>query len=184
MIELETALHIATKQNKQEIISLYILKMIEDVQGKTPIVNMFDANFKTPLSYACMSGNLDATKHLLRLGADPNIHKAHSIPLIEAIKSCNIDLVTFLLNSGANIHASDAGDNFPLHHAVLVQKHHIVNLLIERMANPNCLNSRKQTPLHLSIEVTKNQRNRSLKIERILVKNGANFNALDYFGKQ
>ncbi|KAI7902907.1 ankyrin repeat-containing domain protein [Cokeromyces recurvatus] len=180
----ETALLIACKLNEVDIINIYLdylHNLKEDVSFN---VNHFDDAGCSPLSYVCRNGNKNAAQLLLNLGADPNFCKVQSIPLIEAIKSGHLDLVKVLLERGAIvIDQSDINGNSPLHHAVLVQKHRMTDLLLEYNADFKAVNHKNQTPLHLAIEMTKRQTNRSFRVERSLIQMGADANVLDYLGR-
>jgi ankyrin repeat protein len=184
ILDLQMALTIAAQLNNVEIVQLYLQNLLQTF-GSTNTLNLntFDEKLSTPLAYACRNGNFNAVKMMISLGANPNICKPQSIPLIEAVKSGNIQVVKLLLESGAVVTESDLHGNTALHNAVLVEKHRIVDLLLEYSANVHARNNKKQTPLHLAIERTKNQTNRSLRVEFSLIKKGADLNAIDFFGK-
>lgn len=173
---------IACKLNKTEIMTTYIqhLKSSRDLCE----LNVLDTDMGTPLSYAAKNGQAEIVRELLSLGASPNFNRPQHIPLIDAILGQNIIVVDLILKHSADINVqADFNGNSPLHTAVLVEKHLIVKLLLENGANVDIKNDRKQTPLHLAIEVTKKQTNRSFRVEHLLIKAGANLSATDFFGK-
>jgi len=138
----------------------------------------------TPLSYAAKNGNVEIVRELLSLGADVNFNKPQHIPLIEAVIGKNIEVVEMILKHGAQVNVQDeTSGNSPLHTAALVEKHRIVKLLLENGADYNLQNKRKQTAMHLAIEATKRQTNRSFRVEHLLLKAGADVNITDFFGK-
>ena len=147
-------------------------------------LNVYDIDYGTALSYAAKNGNVQVVAELLSLGADPNFYKPRHIPLIEAVVSQNTEAVETILKAGAHINVQDeAFGNSPLHAAIIVEKHRIVKLLLEHGADFNMQNSRKQTPMHLAIEATKRQTNRSFRVESLLMKAGADMHAADFFGR-
>lgn len=178
------ALTVAAQLNDIDIVQLYLENLTQSLSNTITFnTNTLDEKLFTPLSYACKNGNFSAVKMLISLGANPNICKPQSVPLIEAIKSGNIQIAKLLLETGATVTECDIHGNSPLHNAVLVEKHRIVDVLLDYSADVNMYNNKKQTPLHLAIERTKKQTNRSLRIEFSLIKKGANLNAVDFFGE-
>lgn len=149
-----------------------------------PTINVFDVSGWTALSQACKNGNAAAIDVLLsELGADANTSQPQHVPLCEAVKSGSIESVQRLLEHGAFVNQCDENQNTPLHNAVLVQKHHIVELLLKHAADYRLVNAKQQTPLHLAIDVAKKQTNRSFRVERALLKMGADINATDFLSK-
>lgn len=173
---------IACKLNKTDIITAYIQHLISS--NNHCELNVFDTDMGTPLSYAARNGNVEIVRELLLLGASPNFNKPQHIPLVDAILGQNITVVDLILKHSAEINVqADSNGNTPLHTAVLVEKHAIVKLLLQNGANVNMQNARKQTPMHLAIEVTKKQTNRSFRVENLLMKAGADLSITDFFGK-
>lgn len=162
----------------------YLEYLKENTELVKSTINAFDTNGWTSLSHACKHGNATAINVLLsELGADANISKPQHVPLCEAVKSGNIESVKSLLKHGALINQCDERKNTPLHNAVLVQKHHIVEILLDHSADCHLVNTKQQTPLHLAIDVAKKQTNRSFRVERALLKMGADINATDFLSK-
>ena len=67
---------------------------------------------KSPLTRECLSCNVELVDMLLKHGADPNVGSAnrdpgsqHKSPLFIAVDRSNIDIITSLLNAGANVNA-------------------------------------------------------------------------------
>ncbi|KAG2201741.1 hypothetical protein INT47_002001, partial [Mucor saturninus] len=180
--KLENALIIVCKSNVLDFVSYY-LQYLRNTSVPCD-VNCMDVEGNTALSYAAKNGNLQAVNDLLLLGADPNFNDGRHIPLFEATHSQDINIVELLLKHGASVNSRDkATGNSALHNSILTEKHKIVKLLLENGAEFESTNSRKQTPMHLAIETTKKQINRSFRVERLLMKAGANANAVDFFGR-
>uniref|UniRef100_A0A8C9EW08 Uncharacterized protein n=1 Tax=Pavo cristatus TaxID=9049 RepID=A0A8C9EW08_PAVCR len=59
-----------------------------------------------------------------------------------------IDVVEYLLQSGANVHARDDGGLIPLHNACSFGHAEVVNLLLRHGADPNARDNWNYTPLH------------------------------------
>ncbi|KAK4515576.1 uncharacterized protein ATC70_010527 [Mucor velutinosus] len=181
---LETALSIACKLNNKDILFAYLDHLKETPDLVKTTINAIDVNGWTALSHACKHGNATAIDVLLsKLGADANISQPQHVPLCEAVKSGNIESVQHLLEHGAFINQCDENQNTPLHNAVLVQKHHIVELLLKHAADCHLVNAKQQVPLHLAIDVAKKQTNRSFRVERALLKKGADINATDFLNR-
>lgn len=58
------------------------------------------------------------------------------------------DVVEYLLQSGANVHARDDGGLIPLHNACSFGHAEVVNLLLRHGADPNARDNWNYTPLH------------------------------------
>lgn len=172
---------IACKLNVPGVVLSYIQYL------RNPLIlcelNILDGVNNSALSYAARNGNAQVVNELLLLGANPNFNSAQHVPLIEATSSQNIDIVELILKHGARVNEQDEiYGNSALHVAILTEKHRIVKLLLDNGADFDLPNLRRQTPMHLSVETTCKQTNRSYRAERLLMKAGANVNAVDFFG--
>lgn len=88
----------------------------------------------TPLMFAARAGDLRSAQAMVGAGADVNALSASGIsPLVMAVNGGNLELVGYLLDSGAAIDAS-AGGHTALHAAVLRGHLATVRLLLERGA--------------------------------------------------
>lgn len=78
------------------------------------------ANKHEDLSPALEKGNLQAVKHYLDAGGDPNISVDDgSLPLHKAIRYGHPDIAKLLIRSGADVNARDKWRDAPLHLAVV-----------------------------------------------------------------
>ena len=66
--------------------------------------------------------------------------------LIAAVKNNNKDIVTFLIESGADVNKANDYGNTPLHFAFSNKNYDIVNLLLKNNANEGIRNLKGQSP--------------------------------------
>ena len=91
----------------------------------------------TPLLFAARQGDLDAARHLVAAGADPNDTAATGTSaLVVAAHSGHTALALFLLERGADPHAAEAGYS-ALHAATLRGDETLAAALLARGADPN-----------------------------------------------
>ncbi len=119
------------------------------------------ANRLTPLLAAMYAGNFTIALKLLNAGADYSIRAYGGYnPLSQAVffyrpmyKAVIIDLITKLLDRGADINITDDIEgNTPLHNAAEITAPEIADLLIKRGANIGARNKANKTPLAISEE--------------------------------
>ena len=134
----------------------------------------------TPLYRSIISGNLKATKILLKNGADPNIQcSMGETPLYQAVDLELLDHVKLLLKNGADPNIVQTDGLSPLHLSVLKQNILITKILLKFKAKPNIQSILyKQTPLHFAIK-----NNTESMILLILVNSGGSLQIKDIFGK-
>lgn len=157
-----------------------VTECVTRATGKTPDLTM-------PLGIAAMSGNNEALKAFLKMGADPNaVAKAYSArPLALALQSPTpIETMAILVNAGADINAVDAGGTALLHLLALRPRpgaSEIVDWIIQHGGNinapvsANLSDTRRPnqgfTPLHFAAE------NGQIETARLMLEKGANVNA-------
>lgn len=74
-------------------------------------------------------------------------------PLLHlACETADIGMLELLLQYGANINASDANGQTPLHRCILGGKAALVKMLLTRGADPHAVNGEGKTPVELSME--------------------------------
>ncbi len=112
-----------------------------------------DINFKhenkTILSLASLLNITKSVKFLISNGAD--INDTNNIlgnpPLYNAIFNNNKKLVTWLIESGANLNIQNMRGETPLHCAASNGRLEIVKMLIQKGASPNIKDNLRMTPL-------------------------------------
>ena len=107
---------------------------------------------KDDIFAAVKAGNVARVKQFIDNGVDVNQHDttiAKNTPLIDAAAKGYVEIVTLLINNGADIARRDVTGNTPLHSAA--EKGHIkvINVLITvSKADVNTINNFGMTPLH------------------------------------
>ena len=106
------------------------LEMLLEYGGDLNSVDHHGHN--TPLFYVLKYTRLDSVPWLLEHGADPNICNGEELQTAlhaAAQRGCNDDILTLLIEHGANIDAPDADGATPLRLAEIRGKHRVVELL-------------------------------------------------------
>ncbi|KAG8552329.1 hypothetical protein GDO81_004477 [Engystomops pustulosus] len=99
---------------------------------------------------ACRNGDVERVRKLVN-GDNVNSRDTagrKSTPLHFAAGFGRKDVVEYLLQSGANVHARDDGGLIPLHNACSFGHAEVVNLLLRHGADPNARDNWNYTPLH------------------------------------
>lgn len=130
-------------------------------------VDIRDAKDRTPLMWAIMGDwHNSPVRHLL-----PRPHsQGRGIPKLDT------DMVKFLVDCRANIHAHDFSGRSPLHWAAAMGRADIIALLLELSATVDPTDTDRRTPLHLAIKAG------AIECVRTLLAAGANPNVL-YFSQ-
>ena len=131
----------------------------------------------TPLHEAVRYGHIQAVEYFLNKGADVNMkdETAMRTPLHWAASAGNIEIAKILIDKGADLLAGDKDSNVPW---MLAMKNNFGSLarLLCSFHDVNITDSRDRTPLHAACTAGCEQS------AEILLKEGANFNAVDKFG--
>jgi ankyrin repeat protein len=129
------------------------LQIMESLKKAGALIDWKDNEGRTPLSLAAELGHLETLKFLFEKGhAKIDLHDdLHRTPLQWAITSGSTDIVRYLLANAADVNHRDLHHRTPLFLAVELDsfqvKEEIINLLIERGANPNLAGDEEKTPL-------------------------------------
>ncbi|XP_070709936.1 ankyrin repeat and SOCS box protein 13a.1 [Pempheris klunzingeri] len=94
------------------------------IQGNVQVVKLmiasgaqleaYDIHFGPPLHIACAKGRVDCAKELLNAGANVNSVKFHETALHHAARVHMVDMITLLVEFGANVYASDSLEKKPV----------------------------------------------------------------------
>lgn len=154
---------------------------IKEVLKNNPaLLNELDKDLGWPPLYrTVICGHLDASKELLKCGANPNIkNKLGDSPLHQAVESNQISVVQLLLDYGADTNVQQNDGDTPLHYSCLKEFLNISTLLLKYRANPNTQDFVfGKTPLHIAIEC------KNVQLLQILVKYSARNDVQDFSGR-
>jgi hypothetical protein len=101
--------------------------------------------------FAVRTNNIDDLRNSIKLGADVNWQDSKiegETALHAAVRKANLEIVNFLLQTGANINSKNHSGLTPLHVAAYCGEREIVNTLIEKGAEVNAKAKDGITPLH------------------------------------
>ncbi|WP_419198621.1 ankyrin repeat domain-containing protein [Wolbachia endosymbiont of Rhagoletis cingulata] len=112
----------------------------------------------TPLHYAIYNGNVKLSESLFKsflekkgdINALTSCNDDNWALLHYAVHYSNFDMVSFLIDKGANIEIRSKEGKTPLHLAVEEAKQNIINLLLDRGADIEAKNNDGRTPLYLA----------------------------------
>lgn len=92
-----------------------IEKIKEFISDSNFDVNKIHSDSITPLSYACLFGDIEVIDLLLNHGADVNFRNSFgSTPLLESIYYDNLEVFELLLKHGANVEIKNRSKESPL----------------------------------------------------------------------
>ncbi len=157
-LEASTALHIAALNDRANVVRALIAAGAER--------NARDALGSTPLGGAAKEGNVAALTALLDSGADPNApgysgaavvpsmadHLPGGSALASAAAHGKVEIARILLARGADINHRGRFDTTALHQAAGAKAYSsdMISLLLEKGADPKCVDSRGFTPIHIA----------------------------------
>ena len=113
-------------------------------------INIKDTENRTLLMIACVQGSLEVAQYLIESKvSDVNGHSLDTLttPLIYAVLSGKCELVSLLLDHGADVEMKDNDGFTPLITACDHNDTHMVNLLVSRGANIEARDNELTTPL-------------------------------------
>ncbi|XP_057292122.1 golgin subfamily A member 4-like [Hydractinia symbiolongicarpus] len=106
---------------------------------------------ETQLHIAATKGDLEATKNLIRQGADVNCRdNADWTPLHEACNHGHYKVAKVLLRSGAHVNVAGLDGDTPLHDASANAHLKVVLLLLRHGANPHQKNDAGESPIDVA----------------------------------
>lgn len=152
-------------------------KIVQALLERKAEVNIKSSD--TPLHWAAQHGyDPELIVTLLKYGADINAQDAHGdSPLHYTIRARNRVTIEALLKAPAiNLNVQDKIGNTPLIVAIMYQDEDLVNILLEKGADPNIANNNKTTPLHAAILINNET------ITQKLLDKGANIKAINVDG--
>ena len=150
-----TLLHLVAGLGEIDLVRFFLDR------GADPNVTNKDGD--TPLHVACLAGKPDVVSYLIKKKADLNVKGVNGqTPLMAAICSQKSPedryCVHALLLAGAAVNTANSQRDTPLHLAAARGKAEIVEILLDKGADPTVKGFRDQTPL----EVTEDGQVRSL----------------------
>ncbi|KAI6170522.1 Suppressor of tumorigenicity 14 protein-like protein [Aphelenchoides bicaudatus] len=168
-----TALHIASQEDKYEVVKTLIKK-------NPSLVNATDKFKAIPLHAAAFNGHCDIVKLLLSNGADVNAltrfgnDDSTDPPSVSALYAAalngSVECVRILLDKGANINIKTSEGLTALHIASQEGHYDVVKLLVERGADVNNQNNKGFTALHYASRYDRYE------VAKLLVESGADVN--------
>ena len=116
------------------------------------LANMTDEIGMSPLHIAVINGHLRIVNILINAGAEVNAtdRLKRRTPLHYAAFHSYPKIMLFLLSRQADHSMADSEGNQALHFATANGCYSTVDILLQHLANPDCLNQNWQTPLHLA----------------------------------
>jgi hypothetical protein len=164
---------------------------LDDYLGKsrstsllTDLIDVPDVTGRSALAWAVEYGWIDATKTLLKYGANPHqlvrspgvtsplLHLAIAVPVSKRVDNGSLNVVKELLKAGVDINSTDHEGWTPLHVAASWNNYEIVHELVASggdVLNWNQVTSDNQSALDLSLNGGINERVQNILRNRSLV---------------
>lgn len=136
--------------------------------------------YRCNLHLAALGGNVDEVAELLNDGFDVNALDPFrsTTALHDAVERGHIDVISILVDRGADVEAKNGSGYTPLHEAILAQKLDCCRRLIEKGANPNARTGNDWPLLHVACEACT-----SIEIPKVLLDAGADIDAVSAGGR-
>ncbi|XP_059121173.1 putative POTE ankyrin domain family member M isoform X7 [Peromyscus eremicus] len=139
-------------------------------------VNDEDEGKRTALHFACFYGHIDLVCFLIFKDCEINaLDNQMSTPLMKAVQSWEMEIVSVLLDHGADPNIKDCNGEAAIHHAVYVDRPDIASSLLEFGGNIEDTTKDGLTPLLLAL------RERKPRMAAYLITHGANLHASDQY---
>lgn len=159
-----------------------------------------DVTFCTPLHLAAASGNLAAAEVLVSAGAEVDDarasfqkgetyakhprpltrnHEEEGTPLLFAAKGGHVNIVEYLLKSGAQINKTSYHGRSTLHCAVGNRRSNAVSVILQHIAHVDAQDRKGCTPLFAALRKKLKEERTSREVVQLLLEGGANPNHVD-----
>lgn len=121
-----------------------VLEKAKTLPGFKEILEIQTASRRTPLMYAIISGNFEATKIFIEYGANYKLMTESGSPIIMAIESNSVTMLDYLLTlkDCPSLTATDLAGLTPMYVACYNSKSDIVKYLLDRPEWVSLLKSR------------------------------------------
>ena len=149
--------------------------MIQALINHGANVNFINLRNQTALTLVLVTKNESAINILLNAGADPNIAALHgNTSLLVAVRQeCSREMIQALINNGADVNATNKGNETVLTLACVYKNEGSVNVLLNAHADPTIADDAYgDTSLHKAVRQTC-----SIKVIQAVTDHGANMNA-------
>eukprot|EP01135_Chromosphaera_perkinsii_P011818 Nk52_evm9s2506 gene=Nk52_evmTU9s2506 len=117
-------------------------------------INLPDSDGRTPIYYACVTGNLAVLQLLVGHGADIHSknHGGLGMPLHTVAEHGHVKCTRYLLSKGADVHRRDAHGNTALMCAARAGQIETFRVLMRAGADSKSNNNHNNTCLHLAVQ--------------------------------
>ena len=157
------------------------------VKENRNLINISSERFGIPINYTIVNNYAFLLKWVIRQNADVNVKgRRGATPLHKSIicdHTKNLNIISILIKSGANVNSVDNYRNTPLHTAVSFGKVKAVDLLISHGADVNARANGGETPLHYAARQPFDPSQDRIGAAKLLLQSGAHINEKDYFGR-
>lgn len=164
--ELPSPLHLAAREREKDIIT--------EMLGEVEDINVTDTSGTTPLMEVAKTRSSDIAKVLLDHGADVGLQDckgrtALHLALQDQDARYGLSIASlFLDHMGELVNMTDNKGQSALYMACAIGHQPMVQLLLDRHANPNIPDQFRRTPLHMAIDADDRPRRRLQIIEALL----------------
>lgn len=149
----QTAFHIAASHGYISILRK-LLNRPDSKEKSRLLISTPNSSGDTPFILAVRNGHLDVTKYILDtipLERDQlSFYQRRKNALVEAVKSRHVNLVNLLLDYDWDINENKT--TTALHCAVKAENHELIDLILSRGADPNVLDAKSQSPIHIAAQ--------------------------------
>jgi ankyrin repeat protein len=124
--------------------------------------NMPDAEGRCALHYAVRRLDIASVQHFVRFKLEVNmadntdwqtpLHWAARMLVPQSVAQARAKIADLLCSASADVNAQDKDGNTALHHTVILESQEacdVLEILLNAKADPNIMNAKQQTPLHL-----------------------------------